>query len=428
MNAPILAADLTAWTLQTALLLGVGLLLPSLFRLREPRVCLVYWQSLLGLALLLPLIQPQLGTAAFAAEVVAAGPWLGQIAVSGMGGEVVWTWQRVLLALLGAGVLCRLAWLGVGLRALRSYRSEAVPAPLAPEAAEIVDRVGSRVRLLVSPRVESPVTFGWRQPVVLLPTGFPALPPTAQRGIVCHELLHVRRRDWLFALFEEGVRALLWFHPVVWMLLSRIALSREQVVDREAVRLTGSRRAYLEALRAVACNPRQAAVPGLPFFHRGHLLERVAQLCKEVPMSRSRVATLVTTFAGLLALTAVFGLLAFPMSGTAWAAAEPLTIEGNVQRPQAIKTVPPAYPEAARKEGREGKVIVQTVIDVQGNVTNPVVEGSSGHPDLDQSALDTVSAWKFSPATLDGRPVAVYYQLTINFTLDDKKPKESSAR
>jgi TonB family protein len=423
MNAPILVAGLTAWSLQTALLLAVGLLLPRLFRLRAPRVCLAYRQGLLLMILLLPLLQPRAGMVAFAEEIAVAGPWLGQIAGSGTGSMEGFTWQQALLAVIAAGALGRLAWLGVGLRTLRSYRREAAPARLEPELSELALLLAPRARLAVSSRVGSPVTFGWRDPVILLPADFLELPVETRRGIVCHELLHVRRRDWLFALFEEGVRALFWFHPAVWMLLSRIALSREQVVDREAVRLTGSRRAYLEALRAVACQTWQTTVPGLPFFHRGHLLERVAQLCKEVPMSRSRVATLVTTFAGLLALTAFLGLLAFPMSplsGTAWAGAEPLKVEGDVQRPQLIKSTSPIYPDAARKEGREGKVVVKTVIDEQGNVTEPTVEGSSGHQDIDQSALDTVSAWKFRPATLEGKPVTVHYTLTINFTLEEK--------
>ncbi len=419
MNASTLAADLTAWALQTALLLGVGLLLPSLFRLREPRACLAYGQGLLLAILLLPLVpllQPRLATAAFSAEVAVAGRWLGQIPSPGP-----WSADRFLLGALALGAAGRLAWLGLGLLALRGYRRGARPIELAPAVAEVVRQAGTRARLLVSSRVESPVTFGWRNPVVLLPAGFAALPAAAQRGIVCHELLHVRRRDWLFALWEEGVRVLLWFHPAVWLLLARIALHREQVVDREAVRLTGSRRAYLEALRAVACQSRQGfGIPGLPFFHRGHLRERVAHLCKEVPMSRSRVTTLVTTFAGLLAMTAVLGILAFPMAGTAWAGGTPLKVEGDVQRPEILHKVPPTYPESARKEKLEGTTIVKTVINEQGHVQDPAVETSSGHELLDQAALDAVSAWTFKPATLKGKPVAVYYTITIRFATDDK--------
>lgn len=424
MSTATFAADLTAWALQTALLLGVGLLLPSLFRLREPRAALAYGQGLLLAVLLLPLLQllqPQAGMAAFAAEVTVPGRWLGQLVADGPGAGGSWSLSRLLLLGIGLGAALRLVWLGLGLLTLRVWRRGARPAELAPEVAEVAERVGARrALLLVSARVESPVTFGWRRPVILLPAGFAALPAEAQRGILCHELVHIRRRDWLFALWEEGVRALLWFHPAVWLLLARIALHREQVVDREAVRLTGSRRAYLEALRAVACQSWQTAIPGLPFFHRGHLRERVVHLCKEVPMSRSRVNALISTFAGLLALTAVVGILAFPMAGAAWAGSKPIKVEGEVQRPEAIQTTQPVYPEAARKDKLEGNTVVQTVIDEQGNIKDPAIQTSSGHESLDRAALDAVSTWKFKPATLKGKPVAVLYSITIRFTTDDK--------
>jgi TonB family protein len=422
MNASTFAADLTAWTLQITLLLSVGLLLPSLFRLREPHACLVYGQGLLLTVLLLPLLQMiplKAGMTTFSGEIAVSGRWLGELMASDTGGGGSWSLPLLLLLGAGLGAVLRTAWLSVGLLTLRAYRRGARPVELEPAVAEILRQVGTRAQLLVSAQVESPVTFGWRHPVVLLPVGFAALPAEAQRGIVCHELLHVRRRDWLFALWEEGVRALLWFHPAVWLLLARIALHREQVVDREAVRLTGSRRAYLEALRAVACRSWQTTIPGLPFFHRGHLRTRVAHLCKEVPMSRSRVTALVSTFAGLLALTAALGILTFPMAGTVWAS-EPIAIEGDVQRPQPVYTTDPVYPEDARKARLEGQVVIKTVIDEQGKVQEPAVEKSSGHPNLDQAALDAVSNWKFKPATLEGKPVAVHYRMTINFKADEE--------
>jgi TonB family protein len=411
-----LVANLTAWTLQSALLLAVGLALPRLLGLQDARVRLAYFYGLLAAVLLLPLAQPEAGMPVFSQEISVAAGWLPNA------GPAVASWSapRLLLVVLAAGALARLAWLGIGLDALRRWSREARPAVLSPEAERIVSRVGAEARLLESGRVESPVAFGWRRPAVLLPAGFSALPPEAQTGIVCHELIHVRRRDWLFALVEESVRALLWFHPGVWMLLARIALCREQVVDRETVRLTGSRRAYLEALRTVAnrsWQPAPVPIIGLSFFHRGHLRERVAHLCKEVSMSRPRIATLVTASAGLLALTAVLGILVFPMSGTAWAGGKPLKVEGNVQRPKAVTTPAPVYPESAKTAKIEGTAVVETVIDETGHVTQPKIKTSSGDKDLDQAALDAVSAWTFQPATLDGKPVAVYYTLTLRFAL-----------
>lgn len=418
-----LAAGLTAYALQAALVLGVGLLLPTLFRLRDPRACLYYWQGLLLAILVLPLLQPEPERMMFAGRLTVTAGWLDGLAASGVE-EEAWTADRLLLLAAGLGALVRLAWLGLGLSRLRSLRRDAVPAALSPTATRAFDDVwmqaGTRARLLVSGRVEGPLTFGWRDPVVLLPAGILELAPEAQRGIVCHELLHVRRRDWLWALFEEAVRALLWFHPAVWMLLARIATSREQVVDREVVRCTGSRRAYLEALRAVASRSWQAAVPGLPFFHRGHLRERVLHLCQEVPMSRPRIATLVTTSAGLVALTAVLGILAFPMTGTAWAAAEPVQVEGDIQPPQPLLPVlVPIYPAKEKLFGIEGRVTSKIVIDERGKVVSVEVQKSSGNANLDHAAGDALWKQAFLPATRNGKPVAFFYYMSMDFKADD---------
>lgn len=411
------AVAVLAYALQTAALLGIGLALPVLFRLRDPRACLAYGHALLMAILCLPLGQPEPERLRFAGELTVTGDWLGRLASGTQAGtSLSWSW---LLPVLAAGVVLRLGWLGLGLVRLRALRRDARPARLAPAVSSLVQEIlGDRAaaaRLLVSSRIESPVTFGWLAPVVMLPAGFAGLSPEAQRGILCHELLHVRRRDWLFSLFEEGVRALLWFHPAVWLLLARIALSREQVVDREAVRRTGSLRSYLEALRAVACSSWQTPVTGLPFFHRGHLRQRVVQLCKEVPMSRPRIATLMTSFAALLALTAVLGILAFPMSGTAWAGGEPRKVEGDIQPPKVKNQVAPVYPEQEKAHKIQGMVVLSTIITEEGKVDKIEVAQSSGNANLDRAAVDAVKQWTFQPATDNGEPVTVFYTLTINF-------------
>jgi TonB family protein len=299
---------------------------------------------------------------------------------------------------------------------------------LSPTAIRAFDDVGTRARLLVSGRVEGPLAFGWRNPVVLLPVGLLELSPEVQRGILCHELLHVRRRDWLWVLFEEAVRALLWFHPAVWMLLARIALSREQVVDREVVRRTGSRRAYLEALRAVASRPWQAAVLAMPFFHRGHLRERVIHLCKEVPMSRPRMATLMTMFTGLLALTAILGIFAFPMTGTAWAVTMPVQIDGDIRPPQLIGPMVVNYPAKEKFLKIEGQVVSEVVIDEQGKVVSVEVKKSSGNANLDYAAGQSIWKLAFTPATRNGKPVAVYYYMSINFETEPGETIASDVR
>jgi len=74
------------------------------------------------------------------------------------------------------------------------------------------------------------------------------------------------------------------------------------------------------------------------------------------------------------------------------------------------------YPEKARKEGIEGKVIVQFIVDEHGNVTDPQVVKSIGHG-FDQAALKAVRELKFTPGTQRGKAVKVQYSLPINFKL-----------
>lgn len=94
----------------------------------------------------------------------------------------------------------------------------------------------------------------------------------------------------------------------------------------------------------------------------------------------------------------------------------PIQVGGDVRAPVKINSPSPAYTEIARKARIQGIVIVQAIIDKQGNVTN--VKVLKGLPmGLDQAAADAVRKWKFKPATLNGKPVAVYYNLTVNFTL-----------
>ncbi|HEX6863477.1 MAG TPA: energy transducer TonB, partial [Thermoanaerobaculia bacterium] len=98
-----------------------------------------------------------------------------------------------------------------------------------------------------------------------------------------------------------------------------------------------------------------------------------------------------------------------------WAAG-PMRVAGDVKPPKVVYKLAPEYPESAREAKAEGDVVLEIVIDEQGRVRNPTVAKSSGNADLDQEALETIPEWTFQPATLEGKPVAVYFTITIRFT------------
>jgi protein TonB len=95
---------------------------------------------------------------------------------------------------------------------------------------------------------------------------------------------------------------------------------------------------------------------------------------------------------------------------------KPIQVGGAVLKPEVIVRTEPRYTELARKARVEGVVVIQAVIDERGYVTD--VQLLRGQPmGLDQAAMDAVKTWRFKPATLHGQPVKVYFNLTVNFTL-----------
>ena len=96
--------------------------------------------------------------------------------------------------------------------------------------------------------------------------------------------------------------------------------------------------------------------------------------------------------------------------------AGPRRVGGDVLPPVKIHAPPPRYTEIARKTRTEGLVILEAVIDADGRVTD--LRLIQGLPmGLEEAAIQAVREWRFEPATCNGKPVAVLYNLTINFTL-----------
>lgn len=105
---------------------------------------------------------------------------------------------------------------------------------------------------------------------------------------------------------------------------------------------------------------------------------------------------------------------------------------GHQDDPQIIPATPdnrhanrmPVYPRDAGRRGEEGSVRMLVMINPDGTVSHVELAVSSGHPELDRTAVRAVSGWHFRPAMEDGRPVPTQMMQTFNFHI--LRPGEAS--
>ena len=86
-----------------------------------------------------------------------------------------------------------------------------------------------------------------------------------------------------------------------------------------------------------------------------------------------------------------------------------------------LHTPRPGYPEIARREGREGRVLLRVRIDEQGRTKTVEINSSSGNEALDRAAAEAVKRWHFHPARYDDKAVESWLRIPIEFRLADSE-------
>ena len=100
-------------------------------------------------------------------------------------------------------------------------------------------------------------------------------------------------------------------------------------------------------------------------------------------------------------------------------AAQEVYKPGNgVSLPVVIKSVNPGYTEEAKQRQIEGRVRLESVVNVDGSVTDvKVIESLDDVWGLDKQAVNAAKEWKFKPGMKDGKPVAVRVAINLRFAL-----------
>jgi TonB family protein len=92
-----------------------------------------------------------------------------------------------------------------------------------------------------------------------------------------------------------------------------------------------------------------------------------------------------------------------------------LKVPPDIMERRVTHRVMPEYPESARQAGVQGTVMLDTLVNAEGKVTQ--VKVVNGPASLSQAALDAVRWWRYDPYRVNGRPVPVETTVAVNFKL-----------
>jgi beta-lactamase regulating signal transducer with metallopeptidase domain len=187
-----------------------------------------------------------------------------------------------------------LARIALGLWQLHRLRRSCVEIDslaLTAESRKVVEQLRSRsVTICSSSRLEVPTAIGLFKPAIVVPAWLiQEATPDELQHVLLHELAHLRRRDDWTNLAQKIVRAVLFFHPLVWWIERRLSLDREIACDDAVLSQTASPDLYARCLAHIAEKSfirRQIALAQAAVNRVRHLSLRVEQI-----LHRSRPAT-----------------------------------------------------------------------------------------------------------------------------------------
>lgn len=212
----------------------------------------------------------------------------GSLAPAGPGAGAPWTLASLLAGLWLAGAAARLLWL-LFIFARLSGQTRASPAAtgawarLLPAASsDLALKVPVAVR--IGARDMAPATWGWRSPVVLVPSSASAWPEARVRLVLLHELAHVRRLDWPVQILGEIACAVSWFNPLAWLARAGLRRESERACDDLVLACGVSASVYGHELAAIARLHHRSAHPAgaMPMARASSLERRIVAMLDPV--------------------------------------------------------------------------------------------------------------------------------------------------
>ena len=192
-----------------------------------------------------------------------------------------------LLGLWLAGLIASLSGLVLDYRSRRRWLADVrcVTSGLWADIAAELERNGlvrRPIRILVSPRIPVPVTWGFIRPAVAIPLSAQTWPADRIRIALLHEIAHARRGDQTTQLFARIITAFYWFHPMVWHAFRCLRLEQEKACDDFVLNAGQRSSSYGRHLMEIAMDARYFnSTASLPVVQSSSLVARIRALVAE---------------------------------------------------------------------------------------------------------------------------------------------------
>jgi beta-lactamase regulating signal transducer with metallopeptidase domain/DUF4097 and DUF4098 domain-containing protein YvlB len=306
------------------------------------------------------------------------------------------------------GFLTVLAWLTIGRLRLARIGKSAWPLDSADWVRILDDEcraadVATKVRLCASPVVSTPLTWGWRGPVILLPEDAEDWSEEHRRVVLRHELAHIARRDSLAQLVAGISCALYWFHPAVWAAERRLRAECERACDDRVVSLGTPAADYAAHLLEVARSARAFGASGFlsvamarPSQLEGRLLAVLSETRQRATLNRGARRAI-----GALSVVVLFPLAAFrPVASTTASprAASPTSFAFTTSSGSASSVVQSETAGNTKLDLIAPDATAKSAIDTRGFdstfvLSAPVRAGGTLTLDLKTGGAVTITGW-----------------------------------
>ena len=325
---------------------------------------------------------------------------------------VLITWMASVLTLAGMAVFQNVALR----RRLRNGLPVEIPTSYLPTHSS---RTGLQIFSVCT--IQSPVLVGHLRPRLYLPEDWKTWPHLQLRGILAHEMAHLRFSDRWVIVLQAFAHIFFGLNPLVWLLCSRLAYLRELRCDETAIEEVNIDPVdYSKLLYAFFQKQVRGTFPvtiGISFLdnHRA-ILKRFQHLLNYQQDTRSRK----TWHPFTLVILALF-IFPFSVKGNEenLKSQEDLPKRGEFvpvdKQPMPISKPAVKYPESAIRDSVEGDVFLMVLLGKDGKVRQ--VEVDRGPEIFHKAAIEAVEAMVWEPATHKGDPVSVWIAYPFRFKL-----------